>query len=42
MDRPPHPPFNAETATQKVCMAEDAWNTLDPVKVALAYTVDSK
>jgi uncharacterized protein len=39
--RPPFPPFNRETATQKVRMAENAWNTRDPVKVALAYTEDS-
>ena len=40
-DRPPVPPFTRETAAQKVRMAEDAWNTRDPQKVALAYTVDS-
>jgi hypothetical protein len=39
--RPPLPPFNAHTAAQKVRMAEDAWNTRDPLKVSLAYTVDS-
>lgn len=39
--RPPFPPFNAETAAQKVRMAEDAWNTRDPVRVSLAYTQDS-
>ena len=42
MDRPPFPPFNAETAVQKVRMAEDAWNTRDPARVALAYTFDSR
>ena len=42
MDRPPLPPFTAETAAQKARMAENAWNTRDPQKVALAYTVDSK
>src|ERR1700688_975838 len=42
MDRPPLPPFTLETATQKVRMAEDAWNTRDPARVALAYTVDSR
>jgi nuclear transport factor 2 (NTF2) superfamily protein len=42
MTRPPLPPFTAETAAQKVRMAENAWNTRDPQKVALAYTVDSK
>jgi nuclear transport factor 2 (NTF2) superfamily protein len=41
MDRPPLPPFTAETAVQKARMAEDAWNSRDPAKVALAYTVDS-
>ena len=40
--RPPLPPFNAETAAQKVRMAEDAWNTRDPARVALAYTTDSR
>ncbi|GAA1848756.1 nuclear transport factor 2 family protein [Brevibacterium marinum] len=39
--RPPVPPFTAETAAQKVQGAEDAWNTRDPQKVALAYTPDS-
>ena len=39
--RPPLPPFDAETAAQKVRMAEDAWNNRDPQKVALAYTIDS-
>lgn len=38
----PLPPFNLETAKQKVQMAEDAWNTKDPVKVSKAYTVDSE
>jgi len=37
----PFPPFNAETAKQKVRMAEDGWNSRDPEKVSLAYTVDS-
>ena len=41
MSRPPLPPFTLETAIQKVRMAEDAWNTRDPQRVALAYTVDS-
>jgi uncharacterized protein len=41
MDRPPLPPFNGETAAQKARVAEDAWNSRDPAKVALAYTVDS-
>jgi len=39
--RPPLPPFDAQTAAQKVRMAEDAWNTRDPQKVALAYSLDS-
>jgi len=39
--RPPFPPFTRETATQKVRMAEDAWNTRDPERVSLAYAVDS-
>ncbi|HEY0369143.1 MAG TPA: nuclear transport factor 2 family protein [Chthoniobacterales bacterium] len=40
--RPPVPPFTRETAIQKVRMAEDAWNSRDPVKVSLAYTIDSR
>jgi nuclear transport factor 2 (NTF2) superfamily protein len=40
--RPPVPPFNEETARQKVQAAEDAWNTRDPEKVAGAYTPDSQ
>ncbi|GAA0491320.1 hypothetical protein GCM10010361_65710 [Streptomyces olivaceiscleroticus] len=40
-DRPPYPPFTRETALQKVQAAEDAWNTRDPHRVALAYTPDS-
>ncbi|MFD4251709.1 nuclear transport factor 2 family protein [Amycolatopsis thermoflava] len=40
-DRPPFPPFDEATAAQKVQAAEDAWNTRDPEKVALAYTPDS-
>jgi uncharacterized protein len=39
--RPPVPPFTSESAAQKVRMAEDGWNTQDPVRVALAYTPDS-
>lgn len=39
--RPPLPPFTAETAAQKARMAEDAWNSRDPARVALAYTPDS-
>lgn len=41
MSRPPLPPFTEETAIQKVRAAEDAWNTQNPEKVALAYTFDS-
>lgn len=39
--RPPLPPFTAETAAQKARMAEDAWNSRDPKRVSLAYTLDS-
>jgi nuclear transport factor 2 (NTF2) superfamily protein len=38
----PLPPFNFETATLKVQMAEDAWNTKNPEKVSLAYTIDTE
>jgi uncharacterized protein len=41
-DRPPLPPFTAETAAQKVQAAEDAWNTCDPERVSLAYSKDSQ
>jgi len=41
-DRPPLPPFTAATAAQKARMAEDAWNTRSPERVALAYTEDSQ
>jgi uncharacterized protein len=40
--RPPLPPFTEETARQKVQLAEDAWNTRDPERVALAYTEDTE
>ncbi|MBS0238222.1 MAG: nuclear transport factor 2 family protein [Proteobacteria bacterium] len=40
--RPPLPPFTRETAIQKVRAAEDGWNSRDPKKVSLAYTVDSR
>ena len=40
--KPPFPPFTEETARQKVQMAEDAWNTKDPDKVCMAYTVDTE
>ena len=39
--RPPLPPFTRETATQKVRMAEDGWNSRDPERVSLVYTRDS-
>ena len=39
--KPPLPPFTAETAAQKVRMAEDAWNTRDPDRVVLVYTEDT-
>jgi uncharacterized protein len=42
MNRPPLPPFTTETAAQKVRSAEDLWNTRDPARVALAYSVDSR
>ncbi len=42
MTRPPVPPFNEETARIKVRAAEDAWNSRDPAKIALAYTTDSQ
>ncbi|SDP99248.1 hypothetical protein SAMN05428975_4961 [Mucilaginibacter sp. OK268] len=38
----PLPPFTFETATQKVQLAEDAWNSKDPERVSLAYTIDSE
>ena len=40
--RPPLPPFTAETAAHKARLAEDAWNSRDPARVALAYTPDSR
>jgi uncharacterized protein len=42
MTRPPLPPFSLETAIQKARLAEDSWNSRDPARVALAYTVDSR
>jgi nuclear transport factor 2 (NTF2) superfamily protein len=39
--RPPLPPFDEHSAREKVQAAEDAWNTCDPERVALAYTEDS-
>ncbi|WP_353230892.1 nuclear transport factor 2 family protein [Novosphingobium sp.] len=41
MSRPPLPPFTDETAAHKARLAEDAWNSRDPARVALAYTSDS-
>ena len=40
--RPPIPPFKQETAIQKVRLAEDSWNTRDPAKVSLGYTLESR
>jgi nuclear transport factor 2 (NTF2) superfamily protein len=42
VSRPPLPPFDSETAAQKVRMAEDAWNSRDPSRCAGAYTPDSQ
>lgn len=39
--RPPLPPFTRESAIEKVRLAEDGWNTREPDKIALAYTVDT-
>ncbi|HEY0522272.1 MAG TPA: DUF1348 family protein, partial [Stellaceae bacterium] len=39
--RPPVPPFTLETAVQKVRAAEDSWNSCDPERVSLGYTIDS-
>jgi len=41
MKRPPLPPFTLESATEKVRLAEDGWNSRDPARVALVYTEDS-
>ena len=38
----PLPPFTVETAKQKIQMAEDGWNSKDPIKVSKAYTIDSE
>ena len=40
--RPPGPPFNLDTALKKVQAAEDAWNSRDPERVSLTYTVDTE
>ena len=42
MTRPPQPPFTLATAHQKVRLAEDGWNSRDPARVALAYSLDSR
>jgi nuclear transport factor 2 (NTF2) superfamily protein len=42
MTRPPLPPFDNDTAAQKARLAEDAWNSRDPARIALAYTPDSQ
>ena len=42
ISRPPVPPFSEKSATQKVRLAEDAWNSRDPARVALAYSVESR
>ena len=42
MSRPPLPPFTADTAAQKVRLAEDAWNGRDPRAVSLAYSEESR
>lgn len=41
-ERPPLPPYDLTSAAQKIRMAEDAWNSKDPERVALAYTIDSQ
>ena len=41
MSRPPFPPFNKDSASEKIRLAEDGWNSRDPAKVALAYTPNS-
>ena len=40
--RPPFPPFTGETAKKKIQAAEDAWNSRDPARVAMAYTPDTE
>ncbi len=40
--RPPLPPFSADTAAQKVRLAEDGWNSRDPARVALVYSEDTR
>ena len=40
--KPPVPPFTADSARQKIRLAEDAWNSRDPARVALVYTADTR
>ena len=40
--RPPLPPFTRESAIEKVRLAEDGWNSRDPAKIALAYSLDTQ
>lgn len=42
MSRPPLPPFTEQSAIEKIRFAEDGWNSRDPAKVALAYTLDTR
>jgi uncharacterized protein len=42
MERPPLPPFTVDTSAKKARLAEDAWNSRDPARVALAYSEDSR
>jgi len=42
MKKYPLPPFNEETAKQKVQLAEDAWNSQDPITISMAYTEDTE
>ena len=40
--RPPLPPFTRESAIEKIRLAEDGWNSRDPERVSLAYTLDTQ
>ena len=42
MSRPPLPPFNEQSAIEKIRLAEDAWNSRDPGRVVLAYSEDTQ
>lgn len=42
MSRPPLPPFDEQSAIEKVRLAEDGWNSRDAAKVTLAYSIDSR